>query len=76
MITNDTELEITRSRITRHLDQVALLRSHEKNASNFRASAEGFLSEIDEMMLEVREYLLTHPSESASVSRALTRDAA
>jgi hypothetical protein len=68
MITTDSELQATRARISRHLDQIELLRSSEENVANFRASAEGFLSEVDEMMLDVREYLLTHPSEALAAA--------
>ena len=59
MISNDTELEVTLSRIRQMQDQLALLRKNELNATNYRLSASGFVSEIDRMQLEVREYLST-----------------
>jgi hypothetical protein len=46
--------------------QLAHLRKVETNATNYRLSASGFLSEIDRMQMEVREYLSSHPSQMAS----------
>ena len=42
---------------------VAHLRKTETNPVNYKASAGGFLAEIDRMNLEVSEYLMFHPSE-------------
>lgn len=66
MITNDQELQVTQNRIERLQSQLAHLRRLESNPANFRASASGFLAEIDRMQLEVREYLSLHPSELIS----------
>jgi hypothetical protein len=63
MITTDEQLQTTRARISWFQDQVAHLRRTEPNPKNYRASVSGFLSEIDRMQLEVREYLSMHPSE-------------
>lgn len=63
MISDDRELQVTLERIARFQAQVAHLRTVESNPANYRASANGFLAEIDRMHLEVREYLSTHPSE-------------
>jgi hypothetical protein len=63
MIANDQELEVTIQRIARFQKQLAHLRQVEKNPANYRASASGFLAEIDRMQLEVREYLSLHPAE-------------
>ena len=66
MIKHDQELKVTRERIARLEDQVANLRKVETNPANYHASVSGFLTEIDRMQLEVREYLSTHPAELAA----------
>ena len=63
MIQNDAELEGTRKRINHFWKMIDAIRQTEKNPNNYRASAGGFLAEIDRMNLEVREYLSLHPSE-------------
>ena len=63
MIRNGQEFEVTLERIRRFQRQVENLRQVETNPQNYRLSAGGFLAEIDRMNLEVREYLLVHPSE-------------
>lgn len=63
MIQNDQELEATKARLRYFQDQVEKLRQVEINPQNYRLSAGGYLAEIDRMNLEVREYLLFHPSE-------------
>jgi hypothetical protein len=63
MIANDKELDSTLDRIRRFQAQVAHLRQVETNPENYRLSASGFLTEIDRMQLEVREYLFLHPTE-------------
>lgn len=63
MIANDQELNATLERIRRLQAQVAHLRTVETNPVNYHLSASGFLTEIDKMQLEVREYLSLHPSE-------------
>jgi hypothetical protein len=63
MIWNDQEFEATKERIRYFQQQVEKLRQVESNPQNYRLSAGGFLAEIDRMNLEVREYLLLHPSE-------------
>lgn len=64
MIQNDDELEVTLQRIAHFQRQLEYLRRTETNAINYRLSAEGFLTEIDRMNLQVREYLSFHPSEA------------
>jgi hypothetical protein len=66
MIANDEELRTTLERIEWMQQQLAHLRQVEKNPDNFRASAAGFLAEVDRMNLEVREFLATHPAELVS----------
>jgi len=66
MITNDEELKVTPDRITQFQAQVAHLRQIETNAENYRASVSSFLSELDRMQLDVREYLSVHPTELAA----------
>lgn len=63
MITNDQQLQTTLDRITWFQRQLAQLRKTEKNPANYRASASGFLAEIDRMQLEVREFFSVHPTE-------------
>lgn len=65
MIVNDQELRTTLDRIAWMQEQVAQLRRVETNPANYRASAGGFLLEIDRMQLEVREFLSSHPAELA-----------
>jgi hypothetical protein len=68
MIANDHELQVTQERIGRLQAQVLHLRKTETNPANYRASASGFLAEIDRMQLEVREYLSIHPAELAATA--------
>jgi hypothetical protein len=68
MIANDGELKVTLERLARFQDQVAHLRRLEPDPANYRAAVSGFLSEIDRMQLEVREYLATHPADPALAS--------
>lgn len=63
MIANDQEFQVTLERIERFQRQLAHLRQVEKNPANYRASASGFLAEIDRMQLAAREYLSFHPAE-------------
>lgn len=63
MIANEEEFQVTIERIARFQKQLAYLRQVEKIPANYRASASGFLAEIDRMQLEVREYLSFHPAE-------------
>jgi hypothetical protein len=63
VIKNDLELETTLERINRFQQQVVHIRKVEKDPLTYKLSAGGFLAEIDRMNLEVREYLMFHPSE-------------
>jgi hypothetical protein len=65
MIQNDQEYRATLQRIERFQRQVEQLRKTETNAHNYRLSASGFLSELDRMQLEVREFLWAHPTEQS-----------
>jgi hypothetical protein len=68
MISNDQELKVTLDRIGQFQAQVTNLRNTENNPTNYRAAVSGYLTEIDRMQLEVREYLSLHPREfSAAV---------
>jgi len=62
MIANDQELQTTLDRIAWFQQQVAHLRRTQTNPVNYRAAASGFLSEIDRMQLEVREYFCVLPA--------------
>lgn len=68
MIANNDELNMTLKRIEWFQQQVTRLRETETNPSNYRASASGFLAEVDRMQLEVREYLSFLPSELAEAA--------
>ena len=68
MIANDRELQVTLDRVARIQAQVSHLRKVESNPANYRASASGFIAEIDRMQLEVREYLCTHPAEMTATA--------
>ncbi|HUE70251.1 MAG TPA: hypothetical protein VMP01_05120 [Pirellulaceae bacterium] len=63
MIQSDRELEVTLERIARCQRQLSHLRNVESNVANYRASASGYLAEVDRMQREVREYLMLHPTE-------------
>ena len=63
MIQNNRELEAMLTRIRHFQKQIEKLRVVETNPRNYRRSAGGFLAEIDQMNLDVREYLSIHPSE-------------
>lgn len=63
MIANDQELTATLERIRRLQAQLAHLRIVETNPVNYHLSASGFLTEVDRMQLEVREYLSLHPND-------------
>jgi hypothetical protein len=63
VITNDKELQVTLDRLERFRRQVAELRQKETNPENYHLAVAGYLSEIDRMNLEVREYLALLPSE-------------
>ena len=63
MIRNDQELKVMLNRIREFHRQVEALRQVETNPENYRASAGGYLGEIDRMNLEVREFLSVHPAE-------------
>jgi hypothetical protein len=63
MIANDHELQVSLECIVRFQAQVAHLCQVEMPPANYHAAASGFLTEIDRMQLEVREYLCTHLTE-------------
>jgi hypothetical protein len=63
MIANDNELQATLDRIAYFHAQLVRLRQVESNPANYHLSASGFLTEVDRMQAEVREYLKTCPSE-------------
>ena len=63
---NAKELNSTLERIEWMQQQLSYLRKVENNPANYRASAAGYLAEVDRMNLEVREFLTTHPTELVS----------
>jgi len=68
MITNDSELATTVERIAWFQRQVAHMRRSEPNPANYKAAVSGFLTDIDRMQREVREFLRRHPADLAAVS--------
>jgi hypothetical protein len=68
MIANDAELKVTIERINWFQEQVMRLRATETNPANYHAASDGFLTEIDRMQREVREYLSLHPAELAGAA--------
>lgn len=64
MIANDQQLRTAMERIAWFQEQAAHLRRTEPNPVNYQAAVSGYLSEIDRMQLEVREYLSLHPAEA------------
>lgn len=68
MIRNDQELQVTLERIAYFQRQVRHLRQVETNPANYRLSVKGYLTELDRMNLEVRDYLWLHPSEISDVA--------
>ena len=64
MIKNDLELQAMLERIQYFHRLVVHMRQAEKDTLTYKFSAGGFLAEIDRMNLEVREYLMFHPSEA------------
>lgn len=68
MIANDQELQVTLERIAQFQRQLTHLRKTESSPANYHAAASGFLTDIDRMQLEVRDYLSTHPTELETVA--------
>ena len=64
MISNDQEFQTTLERVRQFQLQVANLRRVESNPEDYRLSAPGYLTELDRMTLEVRDYLWSHPTEA------------
>lgn len=62
MINSDRELEIMQERISHFEQQVARIRKTETNSENHKTSALSFLTELDRMNLEIRDYLWSHPA--------------
>lgn len=63
MIADDQQLQVTLDRIAWFQQQVVALRRSEVSPANYRAASAGFLTEIDRMQREVREYLCLHPAD-------------
>jgi len=68
MIADDNELKVTLGRIEKLQLQIAEIRKTEKNPENYKASISGYVSEIDRLQLEVREYLMRCPDHAADVA--------
>lgn len=56
MIANHQELRVTLERVARFQSQVAHLQRIESDPANYHAAVGGFLTEINRMQSEVREY--------------------
>lgn len=64
MINNEDEYKTTVERIAYFQKQVEHLRKTETDPEIYHLSAAGFLSELDRMNLEVREFLWSHPGQT------------
>ncbi|MCI0487308.1 MAG: hypothetical protein L0229_12000 [Blastocatellia bacterium] len=60
MIQNDTELQATQERILL-FERILAEARRTYSPSNYEAMAEGYLTEIDKMQAEVRDYLSRTP---------------
>jgi hypothetical protein len=69
MILSQEEYETTMERVALFRRQIEHLRKTETNPNNYHSSASGYLAELDRMLLEVREFLWSHPSELTGVVR-------
>jgi hypothetical protein len=69
MIQTEREYETTMERIALFRRQIEHLRKSETNPNNYRLSASGYLAELDRMLLEVREFLWSHPAELSGAVR-------
>ena len=69
MIQTEQEYETTMERIALFRRQIEHLRKTETNPNNYRLSASGYLAELDRMLLEVREFLWSHPTEWSGAVR-------
>ena len=65
MIKSKAELTTTMERIARFQQQVMAVRDVATSPENYRASAGGYLAELDRMMLEVRDYLWAPPAKAS-----------
>jgi len=63
VIRNARELQVTLERIRYFQQQVTYLRQIETNPVNYRLSLSGYLTQLDRMQLEVRDYRWLHPRE-------------
>ena len=70
MVANDNELRGTWDRIAWLQNFVFEMRKTELSPTNYRASASGFLAEIERMQRETNEYLKTQPRADTSISRS------
>jgi len=70
MIQNEQEYRATLQRIERFQRQVEQLRATETNPHKYHLSTGGFLTELDRMQLEVREYLWSHPAKHTGLAIA------
>lgn len=68
MIKDDQQLKTTLERISTLQKQISHLRTTETNPVNYKAVVAGFISEIDRMQLDVREYFSHHPSEGTGAA--------
>ena len=65
MIKSNEELKTTMERLARFQQQVMAVRDVATSPENYRASAGGYLAELDRMMLEVRDYLWAPPAKAS-----------
>ena len=65
MIQNDSELQATQERILL-FERILAEARKTYSASNYQAMSEGYLSEIDRLRAEIRDYLSRTPEQVAA----------
>ena len=65
MTKSPEELKTTMKRIARFQRRVMAVRAVASSPENYRASAAGYIPEIDRMMLDVRDYLWAPPAKAS-----------
>lgn len=72
MIANDQEFQGIFARIERFQRQLAYLQQVEKNPANYRASASGFLAEIESTNSRSQEEMIAALSKAARLELSLS----
>lgn len=76
MMKSNGELKTTMERLARFQQQVMAVRDVAASPENYRASAGGYLAEIDSMMLAARDYLWAPPAKASGALATAWRQVA